>query len=135
MSHRSRVLSWFVVADVVFLDDDDDLRDLFREAMSLFVHRTCLCLASFAELAQSRDAVLGAKLAVLDINLGPDGPSGIDAYRWLRTQGFDGRVAFLTGHASTHPLVAEAKRMNDVEVLEKPLPIATIIALAGGQSA
>jgi DNA-binding NtrC family response regulator len=129
------VLSLCVAADVIFLDDDEDLRDLFREAMSLFVHRSCLCVASFAELVQSRDAVLGAKLAVLDINLGPDGPSGIDAYRWLRTHGFDGRVAFLTGHASTHPLVAEAKRMDNVEVLEKPLPIATIIALAGGQPA
>lgn len=135
MARAIPVLWLCVAADVVFLDDDDASRDLFREAMSLFVHRSCLCVASFAELAESRDAVLGATLAVLDINLGPDAPNGIDAYRWLRTQGFVGRVAFLTGHASTHPLVAEAKRIIDVQVLEKPLPIATIIALAERRSA
>jgi DNA-binding NtrC family response regulator len=122
-----------VVADVVFLDDDEDLRDLFREAFGLFLHRSCLCVSSVAELAQNRDEVMRAKLAVLDINLGPDAPSGHDAYRWLREEGYGGQIAFLTGHASTHPLVAEARKMRGVRVLEKPLPLATIMELAGGR--
>ena len=32
-----------------------------------------------------------------------------------------GRIVFLTGHASTHPLVVEANRMGDAEIFSKPI--------------
>jgi FixJ family two-component response regulator len=114
---------------VVFLDDDKDLRDLFAEVVALLSGRDCLTVSSLAELIAHEARVLAADLAILDINLGPDAPSGLDAYHWLRQQGFTGRIVFLTGHAASHPLVAEAHQLGDVRVFEKPLPIPVIAAL------
>jgi FixJ family two-component response regulator len=114
---------------VVFVDDDADLRELFIELASSLDGRECLCAASLEELTRWRDRVLAAELVILDINLGAGVPSGLDAYRWLRGEGFRGRVAFLTGHAASHPLVAEARRIDGVRVLEKPLQVAAITEL------
>jgi FixJ family two-component response regulator len=74
---------------------------------------------------------LACDSAILDINLGPGQPSGIDAYKWLRNNGYRGRIAFLTGHAGTHPLVIEATRIGDAEIFSKPVDpdqIQTIVA-------
>ena len=48
-------------------------------------------------------------------------PSGLDAYLWLRKHGFHGRIVFLTGHAGSHPLVVEASRLGDADVVAKPI--------------
>lgn len=114
---------------VVFLDDDKDLRDLFADVVALLSGRDCLTVGSVAELIDQRVQALAAELAILDINLGPDAPSGLDAYHWLREQGFGGRIVFLTGHAASHPLVAEAHQLGDVRVFEKPLPMPAIASL------
>lgn len=114
---------------VVFLDDDKDLRDLFADVVALLSGRDCLTVGSVAELIDQRVQALAAELAILDINLGPDAPSGLDAYHWLRQQGFGGRIVFLTGHAASHPLVAEAHQLGDVRVFEKPLPMPAIASL------
>ena len=105
---------------VVFLDDDDDLRGLFAELVENLSGGSCLGVASYRELLSRRVEVLASERAILDVNLGPDEPSGIDAYRWLRGEGFSGPILFLTGHASTHPLVAEAHRIGDARVVPKP---------------
>jgi FixJ family two-component response regulator len=65
----------------------------------------------------------------LDINLGVDSASGIDAYRWLRDTGFGGRIAFLTGRARTHPMVQEALRFGDAKVYDKPISFSQLRAL------
>jgi FixJ family two-component response regulator len=114
---------------VVFLDDDDDLRQAFSDMVLMLAKGDCLCVGSFDELIQRKDSVLGAGLAILDVNLGSGLPSGLDAYRWLRRQGFRGSIVFLTGHAASQPLVAEARRLGDVHVYEKPLPIPAIVRL------
>ena len=36
-------------------------------------------------------------------------------------EGYAGRIVFLTGHASNHPLVVEAHRIGDAEILSKPI--------------
>ncbi|MDC0716913.1 response regulator [Nannocystis bainbridge] len=114
---------------VVFLDDDEDLRELFVDVVALFAERDCLTVGSVDELVEQRKRVLAAELIILDINLGPGLPSGLDAYKWLREQNYGGRVVFLTGHAASHPLVAEARRLAGVRVYEKPLPVPTIARL------
>jgi FixJ family two-component response regulator len=119
------------VADpgVVFLDDDKDLRDLFVDVVALLAERECLTVGSVDELVRQRKRVLAAELVILDINLGPGAPSGLDAYRWLRAQNYAGQIVFLTGHAASHPLVAEARQLAGVRVYEKPLPVPTIARL------
>jgi FixJ family two-component response regulator len=71
-------------------------------------------------------------MAFLDINLGPAQPSGVDAYRWLRDKGFNKPIFFLTGHASTYPLVAEAELLGDAKVLSKPCKPEDLIAIIRG---
>ena len=102
------------------LDDDNDLLEILAE---LLQERDCQSLLahSLEELKALGPAVLAADVAVLDINLGAGQPSGIDAYDWLLSQSFAGRLLFLTGHAHSHPLVARAERLNRAVVLAKPL--------------
>lgn len=102
------------------LDDDADLLEILAE---LLQQRGCRCLLarSLDELKAFGQEVLAADVAVLDINLGSGQPSGIDAYDWLVSENFPGRLLFLTGHAHAHPLVARAERLNRATVLDKPL--------------
>ena len=104
----------------MFLDDNEDLRELITALLKSKLGLECLCFGTVAEFQNHLKDVLPAKLAILDINLGPTAPDGIDAFNWLMEQGFRGRVVFLTGHARTHPQVALAER-SGAEVLEKPV--------------
>jgi FixJ family two-component response regulator len=111
---------------VVLLDDDEDLRAALGDLVQHLTNLPCLTLCNVAELVAHRDEVLGSGLAILDINLGPGQPSGLDAHAWLAKEGFRGRVAFLTGHARSHPLVARAATLGGVEVLQKPIGMAEL---------
>jgi FixJ family two-component response regulator len=106
---------------VLFLDDDEDLRDTFTDLVRTVFDRECHGLRSYRELVALGSRALRCGVAILDINLGPDLPSGLDAYAWLRRHGFAGRIVFLTGHANSHPLVVEANRLGDAEVVAKPV--------------
>ena len=102
------------------LDDDADLLEILAELLQEHGCR-CLLARSLAELQALAPEVLAADVAVLDINLGSGEPTGIDAYDWLMSEGFGGRLLFLTGHAHAHPLVARAERLRRAAVLDKPL--------------
>jgi DNA-binding response OmpR family regulator len=114
---------------VLYLDDDDDLREVVGDILAT-VGVAVDAVGSLAQLETlaSHDAA-AFDLAVLDINLGPGVPSGIDAYRWLKEHKFVGRTVFLTGHARSHPLVAEALRLGDAMVYDKPISAAEFRAL------
>jgi FixJ family two-component response regulator len=117
------------VSDVLFLDDDDDLRATFTDLVRTIFARQCHGCASQQDLIALGERALHCGVAILDINLGPQVPSGIDCYGWLRKHGFDGRIVFLTGHAATHPLVVEARRLGDAEVVGKPVSLETLTSL------
>jgi len=106
---------------VLFVEDNDDLRETFVELTTTVLECRCVGVGSYKELVALGDEVLACDVAILDINLGADQPSGIDAYTWLRHQDYPGRIVFLTGHASTHPLVIEATRIGDAEIFPKPI--------------
>ena len=80
----------------------------------------CICLKDVRELKKRSKDVLGAQAAILDINLGPNVLDGVDAFNWLMSHGFEGKVLFLTGHARTNPQVDLAQKTG-TEVLEKPV--------------
>jgi FixJ family two-component response regulator len=103
---------------IVVLDDDDDLREALVEIIKLLGAR-CLGAASLRAMTEL-PGVLAAALAILDVNLGAGEPSGLDAYDWLRARQFKGRIVFLTGHAQSHPLVAQTVALG-VRVLQKPI--------------
>jgi DNA-binding response OmpR family regulator len=117
---------------VLLLDDDPDLLDVLAWSLRELCGRESVPLGSYAELVRQADEALSCELALLDVNLGPGVPSGVDALRWLRERGFGGRVAFLTGHARSHPLVMEAERMGGAAISTKPLSPEELAALVDG---
>lgn len=116
---------------VLLLDDDDDLRDALADLVPLLTGQRCLSLRSVAELMARRQEALACATAILDINLGPGQPSGLDAYAWLEREHFAGRVVFLTGHARSHPLVARAAAVGAARVYQKPIGIPELRELLG----
>jgi FixJ family two-component response regulator len=116
-------------AGVLFLDDDQDLRDTFSDLVRTVFDRECHGLGSCRELIALGDRALACDVAILDINLGPEVASGLDAYAWLRRRGFRGRIVFLTGHANSHPLVVQASHLGDAEVIAKPVSFEALSSL------
>lgn len=113
---------------IFLLEDDDDVRLVLIDLIRRATKRECIGLRTLDELRQQRAAVLACALGILDINLGA-GPSGLDAFAWLRAEHFAGRIAFLTGHAATHPLVRRATEMGHAAVLTKPLDLPRLLEL------
>jgi len=116
---------------VLLLDDDADLPRALGELIALLVDGPCLTLAGVAEMIARRAEVLSCAVAILDINLGRGQPSGLDAYDWLQRQRFAGRIAFLTGHAHSHPLVARAAALGNARVYAKPMDETQLCELLG----
>jgi DNA-binding response OmpR family regulator len=121
------------VTRAVLLDDDEDVLDALAALLQV-LGAPSLSARSLAELAAQRDAVLAADLAILDLNLGPDQPNGIDAFEWLRGTGFAGRIVFLTGHGAGDLLFARACDLSGVLLLRKPIGLDELRRLvsAGG---
>ena len=106
---------------VLYVEDNDDLRELVVELVTYVLKRRSVGVGSYEELVVLGQHVLGCSVAILDINLGSNRRSGLDAYAWLRANGYTGPIVFLTGHASTHPLVVEAQRIGDAQIFSKPI--------------
>ena len=117
---------------VLFLEDDEDLRELFVLMVEASLQRRCVGVGSYEELVAMGEHALKCGTAILDINLGSGRRSGLDAYAWLRQSGYTGRVIFLTGHASSHPLVVEAQRIGDAEIFAKPIETDRLLSLIDG---
>jgi FixJ family two-component response regulator len=112
------------------VDDDADLRATIVDVASYLHMEPFVVVGSLAEVEARRADALTCSLAVLDINLGPNVPSGVDVYHWLETAQFAGKVVFLTGHGSDDPRVKEAARIAGARILTKPIGIADLGALA-----
>ena len=117
---------------VLVLDDSEDLLNLTKILVEHYCGRKAITARSFDEIKLRRDEALKCDLAILDINLGPDQPNGVDVYRWLRKNGFTKPIHFLSGHARTFPLVAEAERIGDATVFSKPIPADDLIRIIEG---
>jgi DNA-binding NtrC family response regulator len=123
-----------MVGKVLLIEDDPDQLEMLAMALSLVCGRECVRARSYAELTGLADAALGCAIALLDVNLGARQPSGLDAYRWLRNHEYRGRVCFLTGHARSHPLVAQALAMGDACLVEKPIGTERLCELIARES-
>ena len=115
----------------IVLDDDEDMRELLADLLEDSFGFAALRLSGVASLIALDGGALGATLAILDVNLGPGKPSGLDAYAWLRAQRYAGRVVFMTGHAMNHPLVSRACQLGDARMLAKPFTLEQLAALIG----
>jgi ActR/RegA family two-component response regulator len=115
--------------DVLLLDDDNDLLDSVAELIEISAERRVWKARSLAEVIALEDQALGCELAIVDINLGPNVPSGLEVLRWLTKRRFAGQFVLLTGHAPGFPLVDQALKLADVKVLSKPLSCDKLLSL------
>src|SRR4051812_22373078 len=114
---------------VLVLDDDLDFCDLLQMMLERALDVECVIVHAVAELVARGTEALACELAILDVNLGPNAPSGIDALSWLRANGFGGIIIFLTGHARGHPALSQLSESTGVEVLTKPVETETLLSL------
>ncbi|HXU73643.1 MAG TPA: response regulator [Polyangia bacterium] len=115
----------------VVLDDDEDVLDALASLLAA-LGAPATAVRSVAELTAHRHDVLAADLVILDLNLGRDLPSGLDALAWLKDQRFAGRIVFLTGHGAGDPLIARACAVGGVPLLRKPIGLDELRALVAG---
>lgn len=111
---------------ILLLDDDDDLRQSLGDMLRRLRIAELVAVPDVASLIALGPRALACQLALLDVNLGPDQPSGLDAYQWLVDSNFVGRIVFLTGHARSHPMVLRAGEHPSVRVLQKPIGLVAI---------
>ena len=56
---------------ILFVEDNDDLRETFVELVTVVLERRCIGVGSYEELVALGEEALGCSVAILDINLGP----------------------------------------------------------------
>jgi FixJ family two-component response regulator len=120
------------VNTVLFVDDSSDLCEVMELMCQSLPGIECICVPSMSAVLETPAQVLRTDLAILDVNLGPGEPSGVEIYRWLKGQNYHGKIVFLSGHARTDPQVEEAARISDVDFFQKPLGFGQIEALILG---
>jgi DNA-binding response OmpR family regulator len=124
-----------VAPGTLVVDDDEDVRESLALAIEALGFGDVLRASSLAAVRAAQRQALGCRLAILDINLGPSSPSGVEVLQWLRAQGFAGEAVFLTGHAATDPRVMAASKLPATRVLTKPISLDALAALFHGGAA
>ncbi len=119
---------------VLVVDDDADLRQALGDVLVEILGLDWLGAGSLDELVGLGDRALSCAVAILDVNLGAGRPSGLDAFEWLKQRGFRGRIVFLTGHALSDPLVAEALGHGSTTVYQKPMTLEQVGAIVDSRS-
>lgn len=109
-----------MTARITFLEDNEELREVLSEITLSELGEEALSFGHLEDLKAHRSEVLQTKMAILDINLGNEQPTGVDAFHWLKSQGYTGKIYFLTGHAKSHPLVQAACDIG-AEIWSKPM--------------
>jgi DNA-binding NtrC family response regulator len=115
-----------MVERVLFVDDDDDLREVMQASLRALGVHGVVAAASLREVEQQRDEALTCQVAVVDINLGTNEPGGLDVYNWLSREGFAGSTVFLTGHGSNDPRVREAASLAGSRIASKPITVSEL---------
>lgn len=85
-----------------------------------------VCVNSYNDLIQINLPKENFDLIFLDINLGTGSKNGIDAYDWVKSQKYQKKIVFFTGHARNYPLLQAKLSEPNVTVLEKPAALEII---------
>jgi DNA-binding NtrC family response regulator len=118
-----------VPGELLFIDDDEDLRSAFADLVEAVHGRHVLAAADLDEVEALGQRAIACSLAVIDVNLGAGKPTGFDTLAWLRSHGFHGKAVFLTGHARSGTYVHRASDFADVPLLSKPVGVDALLAL------
>jgi DNA-binding NtrC family response regulator len=115
--------------DVLIIDDDEDLRLALADLVEASYHRNVIGAADLDALVALGPRALDCSLGIIDVNLGPGKPGGVEVLAWLREHGFRGRTVFLTGYGPTSPEAEHALRAGGVTVLAKPLGVDALLKI------
>lgn len=113
---------------ILLLDDNKELCTLMTAMFRELGDHDISCFNSYAEMVVLKSHQINFDIAFLDVNLGVNVPSGIDAFDWLINSGYKGRIIFFTGHARSYPLLKKSMEYPNVRLLEKPADIEKIQA-------
>lgn len=108
---------------ILFLDDDKSLCMLLDMLLTELGVPDAIFIHTYDDLMKFESELNSFDMIFLDVNLGPDSPSGIDAFNWIMEHHFINQIVFFTGHANTFPVVRKALDYAKVSVLEKPVPV------------
>lgn len=108
---------------LLFLDDDKALCTLLNMLLTELGVSGSVFIHSYDELLKYQSELNSFDMIFLDVNLGSNVPSGIDAFNWLMENHYINQIVFFTGHANTFPVVRKALDFAKVSVLEKPVPV------------
>lgn len=111
---------------VLLLDDDIDLCTVVSEIILDLGSPNCLCIHSVDDLKKLDNKIFEFDVMLLDVNLGNNGSTGVDAYHWLVEKKYQGKIAFFTGHARSNPLVKKALEDPGISLIEKPAGLSEI---------
>ncbi|WP_409479651.1 response regulator [Pseudobdellovibrio sp. HCB154] len=118
---------------ILVMDDDIDLLEVLQETLvTLCKVDQVITATSMESVQQQKDKILNCELAILDVNLGAERPSGVNVAEWLRANGFKGKIVFLTGHAVSDPEVLAATRMPNTKVVAKPIGLPQLLGFVEG---
>lgn len=118
---------------ILVMDDDIDLLEVLQETLiTLCKVNQVITATSLDAVQQQKDKILNCELAILDVNLGAERPSGVNVAEWLRANGFKGKIVFLTGHAVSDPEVLAATRMPNTKVVAKPIGLPQLLGFVEG---
>ena len=120
------------MTNVLVVDDDEDLCDAIMRLINTLGETRAVSAHSLEGVKKFGDDLSQFQFAFLDMNLGVNQPTGIDVYHWLQGHQFRGKLIFFTGHARSHPLLVEAARLENIEILEKPVKSAVFKAIIRG---
>ena len=120
-------------ATILVMDDDIDLLDVLKETLiTLCKIDQVITATSLIGVQEQKEKILQCQLAILDVNLGADRPSGVDVAEWLRANNFKGKIVFLTGHAVSDPEVLAATQVPDTKVVAKPIGLNQLLSFVQG---
>lgn len=105
---------------VLLLDDDIDLCEIMVEIIVELGAASCLAVHSLNELRDLTEDHNSFDLVLIDMNLGINSPTGVEAYTWLLEHGYNGRIVFLSGHEKNHPDIQMVLGNPGITVIQKP---------------
>jgi FixJ family two-component response regulator len=123
------------MAEVVLIDNDQDLLDALVDLVATLNGGSCLAARSLDELQAAAPRALACRLAIVDLNLGRDKPTGIDVLLWLQAQRFRGRIVFLTAYGEADVLVKSARRLGLAQIFRKPTELGALSELIKRETA
>ncbi len=118
---------------VLIVDDDVDLCALFKIMVNSLGDAECQSASSLNDVIR----LLGARsapydLVVLDMNLGPGKPNGIDVLHWIKSNRPCRKIVFMTGHAGSYLAMSDIAHLQDIPILSKPVPSDKLVHLIEG---